>query len=102
MSVTTLSNFQAAVNAVAGKSGSVYQASSPDANGVITISRAPSAAGAFVSYLKVAFSTQPDNSVATDVNPNGTQVIILGGNSGLSDVNRYVDAQQFVNMLTAN
>ena len=102
MSVTTLSNFQAAVAAVAGKSGSIYNASSPDANGVITISRAPSAAGSFVPYLKVAFSTQPDNSVATDVNPNGTQVIIKGGNSGLSDAERYCDAQQLINMLTAN
>jgi hypothetical protein len=101
MSVTTLANFIAAVNAAAGKT-STYNASSPDANGVITISRSPSAGAAFVSYLKVVFSTQPDTNVTTDVNPNATQVIILGGNSGLSDSNRYCDAQALINMLNAN
>ena len=102
MSVTTLSNFQAAVSATTGKNGGVYTISAPDANGFMTISRAPSAAGAFVPYLKVFFSTQPDNSVATDVNPNGTQVIIAGHNSGLGDSQRYCDAQIFINQLAAN
>ena len=102
MSVTTLANFIAAVNATTGKSGSVYVASSPDVNGFITISRAPSANGAFVTYAKVFFSTQPNNSVITDANPNGTQVIIGGHNFGLDDSERYCDAQGFINMLAAN
>ena len=102
MSVTTLANFQAAVAAVSSKSGAVYNASSPDANGVVTINRAPAAAGVFVAFLKVVFSTQPDNSVVTDINPNATQIRILGGNSGLSDVDRYADSQAFINQLAAN
>jgi hypothetical protein len=102
MSVSTLANFIAAVNATTGKSGSVYNASSPDAFGTILISRAPSAAGAFVAFQKVFFSTQPNNSVIRDVNPNGTQVIIKGENSGLNDAERYCDAQDYINMLAAN
>jgi len=77
-------------------------AAAPDAFGFILISRAPSANGVFVSYAKVLFSTQPNNSVVTDANPSGTQVIIGGHNSGLDDSERYCDAQGFINMLAAN
>ena len=102
MSVTTLSNFQAAVSATTGKNGGVYTISAPDANGFMTISRAPSAAGAFVSFSKVFFSANPVNSAITDANPNGTQVLIGGHNAGLSDIERVCDAQAYINQLAAN
>ena len=102
MSVTTLANFIAAVNATTGKSGSVYNASAPDVNGFILISRAPSAAGAFVSFSKVFFSANPVNSAITDATPNGTQVLIGGHNAGLSDIEHVCDAQAYINQLAAN
>ena len=102
MSVSTLSNFIAAVNATTGKSGSVYNASSPNVDGAILISRAPSASAAFVGYLKVFYSTNPDTSVVSDLNPSAAGVIIRGVNGGLTDVERYCDAQAFINSLAAN
>jgi hypothetical protein len=102
MSVSSLSNFIAAVNATTGKSGSVYNASSPDANGVIAINRAPSASGSFVLFAKVFYSANPNTGVITDANPSGSGVIIKGENSGLNDVERYCDAQAFINQLAAN
>jgi hypothetical protein len=102
MAVNTLSNFIAAVNATVGASGSVYNVASVDSVGTIFINRAPSASGSFVLFAKVFYSVNPDYSVITDSNPSGAQVIIKGNNSGQTDIQRYCDAQGFINQLAAN
>ena len=107
MSVSTLSNFIAAVNGTTGKSGATYFVTTGYADGDVTINRTLN--GVTSIFAHIFFSTQPDNGVVTDANPNGTQVLIktyvnagVGAGTGTSDSLRYCAAQAFVNMLAAN
>lgn len=107
MSVSTLNNFIAAVNATTGKSGATFNVSSQYNDGDLTIYRILNNVTTPIAH--VFYSTNPDWGVATDVNPQGAGIILktfinapgTGSGTGVSDSVRYMDAQQFINMLAA-
>lgn len=104
MSVNTISNFIAAVDAVTAKSGATYYCATQSIDGDLDIFRVLN--GVTAIFAHVFYSANPDWGVATDVNTTGAGVIIwnkrLGQTIWPSDQPRYCDAQQFINFLAAN
>jgi len=99
MSVNTLANFMAAVNATTGAASGIRYTCTQDAYGTILVSNA--ATGKLL--YKVFYSALGQAGVNANANnTTGASVTVVGENSGLNDSRRYIDAQVWLNWLAAN